>query len=36
MGRWLKKMMKQAIAVVEKGIELTENISVTKFLIYDH
>jgi hypothetical protein len=36
MGRWLKKMMKQVIAVVEKGIELTEKINVTEFLIYDH
>jgi hypothetical protein len=24
MGRWLKEMMKQVIAEVEKGIELTE------------
>jgi hypothetical protein len=34
MGRWLKTIMKQVIAVVKKGIELGEQISNAGFCIY--
>jgi ABC-type sugar transport system ATPase subunit len=36
MERWLRMMMRQVIAVVEKGIGLTEAVSNVKFCICDH